>query len=136
MAPPTAADIDAVLTVAFDKPGSFDGPWLTGAVAAEAQRLDALTAGRADCRLNVVGHTDTVGRDPSNRALSEKRAAAVEARLKTALAAAGRGDDFAFAASTGWGERRLAKLTGDAAPEAANRRADIHVRCGAPRVGS
>jgi outer membrane protein OmpA-like peptidoglycan-associated protein len=70
----------------------------------------------------VVGHTDTVGNDAANDALSRQRADVVRA----ALVARGLAADKVV--SIGRGKREPAVATGDGVAEARNRRVEILVR--------
>lgn len=70
----------------------------------------------------VIGHTDTVGNDAANDALSRQRAEVV----RNAFVARGLGADKMTA--IGRGKRDLAVPTGDGVSEARNRRVEILVR--------
>ncbi len=70
----------------------------------------------------VIGHTDTVGNDAANDALSRQRAEVVRA----AFAARGLAADNVVA--IGRGKRELAVPTGDGVAEPRNRRVEILVR--------
>jgi outer membrane protein OmpA-like peptidoglycan-associated protein len=70
----------------------------------------------------VIGHTDTVGNDAVNDALSRQRADVVRA----AFAARGLAADKVV--TIGRGKRELAVPTGDGVPEPRNRRVEILVR--------
>jgi outer membrane protein OmpA-like peptidoglycan-associated protein len=70
----------------------------------------------------VIGHTDTVGNDASNDALSRQRAEVVRA----AFAARGLAADKVV--TIGRGKRELAVPTGDGVSEPRNRRVEILVR--------
>ena len=70
----------------------------------------------------VIGHTDTVGNDAANDALSRQRAEVVRA----AFAARGLAPDKVV--TIGRGKRELAVSTGDGVAEPRNRRVEILVR--------
>jgi outer membrane protein OmpA-like peptidoglycan-associated protein len=70
-------------------------------------------------RINVTGHTDTVGSAKYNQALSERRAAAV----KQALVSEGVGANDIV--TRGVGKTDLLVPTGDGVREPQNRRAEI-----------
>jgi outer membrane protein OmpA-like peptidoglycan-associated protein len=70
----------------------------------------------------VIGHTDTVGNDASNDALSRQRAEVV----RNAFVARGLAADKVVV--IGRGKRELAVPTGDGVSEARNRRVEILVR--------
>ena len=70
----------------------------------------------------VIGHTDTVGNDAANDALSRQRAEVVRA----AFAARGLASDKVV--TIGRGKRELAVSTGDNVAEPRNRRVEILVR--------
>ena len=70
----------------------------------------------------VIGHTDTVGNDAANDALSRQRAEVVRA----AFAARGLASDKVV--TIGRGKRELAVSTGDGVAEPRNRRVEILVR--------
>jgi hypothetical protein len=75
--------------------------------------------------ISIVGHTDTVGSDEYNRALSERRAEAV----RDAMVAQG---VPASEITLAWrGEQDLAVQTGEGVRERLNRRAEISVGAGA-----
>jgi OOP family OmpA-OmpF porin len=68
----------------------------------------------------IEGHTDTVGSKEYNRALSERRAAAVVAYLKQKF-----GVDDSRLTAVGLGSDHLLVPTGDQTPEARNRRVQV-----------
>jgi len=81
--------------------------------ALQSQRL-------AGDRFRIEGHTDTVGGDDLNQALSDERAASVAAFLKTNF-----GIDGGRLQAIGLGKQGLAVPTPDQTPEARNRRVHI-----------
>jgi outer membrane protein OmpA-like peptidoglycan-associated protein len=81
--------------------------------ALQSQRL-------AGDHFRIEGHTDTVGGDDLNQALSDERAASVAAFLKTNF-----GIDAARLQAIGMGKQGLAVPTADQTPEARNRRVHI-----------
>ncbi len=78
---------------------------------------------RSGAEIEIIGHTDTVGSDADNDALSIKRAKEVA----EALAAIGR-LDLSITRVSGRGERELLTPTPDNTAEASNRRVEIVVR--------
>ena len=80
----------------------------------------------ASYRFRVEGHTDTVGAKDYNRALSERRAAAVVAYIKRKF-----GIDESRMVPVGLGSEQLLVQTADQTPEARNRRVKI-VNIGGP----
>ncbi|HSC65050.1 MAG TPA: OmpA family protein [Caldimonas sp.] len=70
----------------------------------------------------VIGHTDTVGNDAANDALSRQRAEVVRAAF------AARGLPADKIVTIGRGKRELAVPTGDGVAEPRNRRVEIQVR--------
>ena len=75
--------------------------------------------------IEIVGHTDTVGTNPYNDALAERRAVAVRDALQGLLGADRA--DFRWSAR---GENDPAVATADQVPEAQNRRVEVQVRTG------
>lgn len=129
------ADIDAVaavgsaLRLSLDSAVLFDSGQaeLKPAAHAELDSLAARLAGfAAGSRIVVEGHTDAVGSDAANLALSQARAESVRDYLaaKAGLAP----DRFT---TVGHGERRPVAGNDDEAGRARNRRVDIVVRPGA-----
>jgi outer membrane protein OmpA-like peptidoglycan-associated protein len=87
--------------------------------------LDELRAeitNRAGAEVQVTGHTDTVGNDVDNDALSQKRAEEVLNSL------ASRGFDRSIMSAVGRGERELRAPTGDNVSSPVNRRVEVIVR--------
>ena len=70
----------------------------------------------------MTGHSDTVGNDADNDALSQKRA---EEILNVLVA---KGFDRSIMSAVGRGERELKEATGDNVSNAANRRVEVIVR--------
>lgn len=99
-----------------------------GEVDLSLQSLGDLTALRAEIakrpgvEVEVTGHTDTVGSDDDNDALSLKRAEEVRALLVAA------GLDATMLTATGRGERELREPTTDGVDNARNRRVEVIVR--------
>lgn len=87
-----------------------------------AQMLKELTL-RGGAEVEIIGHTDTVGSDADNDALSLKRAE----EIRDALVTEGR-LDIAVTGFAGRGERELLIPTADNVEEPANRRVEIVVR--------
>ena len=114
------ADIDAVAIaraarrvslpseVLFD----FDSDVLSGGAPAELDRVIASIRAKAEARITVLGHTDDVGADEYNQALSERRAKAVAVYLaahgvpKERIATRGLGESRPIAANDGDENRR------------------------------
>lgn len=84
--------------------------------------LVVLLAERPDVTLEIVGHTDSVGSEVYNLALSERRARAVAAYLEQ------RGADPARLSAVGRGESEPVAGNDTREGRAANRRIDVHVR--------
>ena len=78
---------------------------------------------RSGAEVEIIGHTDTVGSDADNDALSVKRAQ----EIRDALVAMGR-IDLSIADFAGRGEREPLVPTADNVEEARNRRVEIVVR--------
>lgn len=90
--------------------------------AAVLDELAAVLARHPDWQITVEGHTDAIGDDTSNQALSERRAAAVVEAL------ASRGVDRARVTSAGLGESRPVTSNDTAPGRAQNRRVEIALR--------
>ena len=88
----------------------------------EVKRLLAELARRQAPDISVIGHTDLVGSDPSNDALSLQRAE----RVKSILV--GMGVSAERISTAGRGRREPLVKTGDGVPEPRNRRVEISVR--------
>jgi len=88
----------------------------------EVKRLLAEMARRPAPDITVIGHTDLVGSDPSNDALSLQRAERVKAMLVSMGVPAER------ISTAGRGRREPLFKTGTGVPEARNRRVEISVR--------
>ena len=87
--------------------------------------LDALRAEiarRPGAEVEVTGHSDTIGSDADNDALSQARAGEVLNLL------AAQGFDRSIMSAVGRGERELKEATGDAVSSAINRRVEVIVR--------
>jgi OOP family OmpA-OmpF porin len=95
---------------------------LTPQAAATLNELGkALTSSTlSSFRFRIEGHTDTVGSKDYNRALSERRAAAVVAYIKQKF-----GVDDSRLIPTGLGSDHLLVPTADQTPEARNRRVQV-----------
>lgn len=127
------ADIDAVAAIGAELRFSIDGAVLfeTGSDtlrnAAEAE-LSALAAEIADAgitRFDVVGHTDSVGSDTANLALSEARAKSVRDFLAAQPTLAN-----AEIQTSGAGEAEPVATNDTKEGRAANRRVEIIARSG------
>ena len=88
----------------------------------EVKRMLAEMARRQTPDITVIGHTDLVGSDRSNDALSLQRAERVKSVLVTMGVPAER------ISTAGRGRREPLVKTGDGVPEARNRRVEINVR--------
>jgi len=88
----------------------------------EVKRLLAELARRQAPDITVIGHTDLVGSDPSNDALSLQRAERVKSTLVSMGVPAER------ISTAGRGRREPLVTTGNGVPEARNRRVEISVR--------
>ena len=95
---------------------------LSAEALGEVAELQAEIARRPGAEVEVTGHTDTVGDDEDNDALSLKRAEEVMALLAAA------GVDRSLMTATGRGERELREPTPDAVSNARNRRVQVIVR--------
>lgn len=84
--------------------------------------IRAEIAKRPGAEVQVTGHTDTVGSDSDNDALSKKRAEEILNLL------ASKGFDRAIMTAVGRGERELKEPTADNVGSAANRRVEVIVR--------
>lgn len=98
---------------------AFDSDTLGPGAPAELDRVATALAGRGAHRLAIEGHTDDVGDDDYNRALSERRAQAVRAYL------AGRGLDAARIEARGLGEASPAAPNDSDEGRRKNRRVEI-----------
>ena len=88
-------------------------------------RLDEIRADiarRTGAEVEVTGHTDTVGSEPDNDALSRKRAEEIVAWL------ASKGFDRSVMSAVGRGERALRVPTDDNVSSPVNRRVEVTVR--------
>src|SRR5882672_2499097 len=88
----------------------------------EVKRVIAEMARRQASEITVIGHTDQVGPDPTNDALSLQRAE----RVKSMLVGMGISPDRILTA--GRGRREPLVRTADGVSEARNRRVEISVR--------
>ena len=88
----------------------------------EVKRLLAEMERRQAPDITVIGHTDLVGSDPSNDALSLQRAERIKAIL------VGMGIPAERILTAGRGRREPIVSTADGVPEARNRRVEISVR--------
>jgi flagellar motor protein MotB len=116
--PPRAGMIPP-MSVQYEKVGGTDDEGQTALIVG---KLRPVLAKHHGCSIAVSGHTDTVGSDDVNHAISKRRALAVAAKLKAAFAGVP-------ISNTAWGERKLKEWTDDETPDATNRRVDIVVRC-------
>ena len=112
---PVVAPVAQNFTVFFDFNKSTLTPEAKRIIAAAAQEYQK--GGFA--KITVTGHTDTVGTASYNQKLSERRALAVEAELKTL------GVETSHIKQVGVGKDGLLIPTADGVREAQNRRAEI-----------
>lgn len=84
--------------------------------------LRAEIAKRPGAEVQVTGHTDTVGSDADNDALSQKRAEEILNLLVS------KGFDRSIMSAVGRGERELKEPTADNVSSAVNRRVEVIVR--------
>jgi outer membrane protein OmpA-like peptidoglycan-associated protein len=103
----------------YFKEGTTD---LTPESEPELQKLMAEIARRSGVEVQVTGHTDTLGADADNDALSLARAQEVRDMLVH------RGLDLSTTRAVGRGERELLVATPDAVREDRNRRVEVTVR--------
>ena len=97
----------------------------TEMTATSAPRLDEIRteiAGRPGAEVQVTGHTDTVGSEADNDALSQKRAEEIMSLL------ASKGFDRSIMSAVGRGERELQVETADNVNSPVNRRVEVIVR--------
>lgn len=100
---------------------------------ADQSTLDGAAAEAVRCNLQhavVAGHTDRVGSDASNQALSERRAGQVADYLVGAGVSRDRIEVHAY------GETQLAVPTDDNVPEQRNRRTELHITFVSEEAGS
>ncbi|WP_235091117.1 OmpA family protein [Sphingomonas lutea] len=95
---------------------------ITPESAPMVEEIRSEIAKRPGAEVQVTGHTDTVGSDSDNDALSQKRAEEILNLL------ASRGFDRAIMSAVGRGERELKLPTGDNVGSAVNRRVEVIVR--------
>lgn len=112
---PVVEPVPQSYMVFFDFDRSIITPEAERIIAAAAE--DFKTNGYA--RLIVTGHTDTMGSDPYNKGLSERRAAVVKKRLMEL------GVDVASIDASGVGKKGQLVPTANGVREAQNRRAEI-----------
>ena len=86
------------------------------------EELRGEIANRTGAEVQVTGHTDTVGSDADNDALSAKRAEEILNLL------ASKGFDRSIMSAVGRGERELKEQTADNASSPVNRRVEVIVR--------
>jgi outer membrane protein OmpA-like peptidoglycan-associated protein len=99
--------------------------------ADNASLLNTLTAVANACKahkIDIGGHTDTVGKPENNQALSQKRAEAVKAYWT------GKGVAEAGLVATGYGETKLIEATPDQTANEKNRRIEFTVTDAAAAV--
>ena len=109
------------MSVQFERIGSIDD---NGQADLIVRKLRPIVEGHKSCSITVSGHTDTLGSDEVNHALSKKRAREIADRLRGAFAG-----KHVQISDIAWGERQLKEWTPDDTADATNRRVDIVVRC-------
>jgi OOP family OmpA-OmpF porin len=95
---------------------------MTRESAPVVDEIRAEIAARPGAEVQVTGHTDTVGSDDDNDALSQKRAEEILNLL------ANKGFDRTIMSAVGRGERELKVPTGDNVSSPVNRRVEVIVR--------
>ena len=116
--PPTAPPpSDRAFTLYFDTAADALDP----AVQAGVDQIVSYLRTAGAVRVTVMGHTDTVGSDAANLALSTARARAIANRLMAM------GVPASIIEVVGLGESRPAVATGDDVAEPRNRRVDIRI---------
>jgi outer membrane protein OmpA-like peptidoglycan-associated protein len=95
---------------------------MTPESAPVVDEIRAEIAARPGAEVQVTGHTDTVGSDDDNDALSQKRAEEILNLLAT------KGFDRTIMSAVGRGERELKVPTGDNVSSPVNRRVEVIVR--------
>ena len=95
---------------------------MTQSSAPRIEDIRAEIARRPGAEVQVTGHTDTVGNDDANDALSQKRAE----EILTVLAS--KGFDRSIMSAVGRGERELQVSTADNVDSPVNRRVEVIVR--------
>jgi len=95
---------------------------MTAESAPVLDEIRAEIAKRPGAEVQVTGHTDTVGSESDNDALSGKRAEEILNLL------ASKGFDRGIMSAVGRGERELKEPTADNVSSAANRRVEVIVR--------
>ena len=95
---------------------------MTPESAPVVDEIRAEIAARPGAEVQVTGHTDTVGSDDDNDALSQKRAEEILNLL------ANKGFDRTIMSAVGRGERELKVPTGDNVSSPVNRRVEVIVR--------
>lgn len=111
-----------------EAPISYTAFFILGTDDLNPESLDVLnqvlaeSRRRASSEITVIGHTDRVGTDEANDALSQQRAE----RIREQLIRLGVREDIIFA--TGRGEREPVTDTEDGAQAPRNRRVEISVR--------
>jgi len=98
------------------------GTEMTPESAPVLEELRAEIARRSGPEVQVTGHTDTVGSDSDNDALSQRRAEEILNLLVS------RGFDRSIMSAVGRGERELKEVTPDNVGNPVNRRVEVIVR--------
>ena len=99
----------------------FDKATLRPAAMAKLDHATEVMTNHAGIKVNVEGHTDSVGSDAYNEKLSDRRAKSVVDYL------VGRGIDASRLMPTGYGEGRPVATNDTAEGRAQNRRVDLVV---------
>lgn len=122
--PETGETVTESVTVTFDGGVLFDfgKSSLTAASQAELDRMAGVFARYPETDILVDGHTDSVGSESTNQALSEKRAASVANYLGTHGVAQSR------IRTTGFGEMKPVASNETDAGRAKNRRVEVSIK--------
>lgn len=122
--PETGETVTESVTVTFDGGVLFEfgKATLTAASQAELDRMAGVFGRYPDTDIMVDGHTDSVGSEATNQALSEKRAASVADYL------AGKGIGRNRMRVTGFGEIRPVATNETDAGRAKNRRVELAIK--------
>lgn len=119
--PPPAPEAGTRITSLEGTNFDFDKATLRPEAGAKLDHAAAVMTEHSSIRVNVEGHTDSVGSDSYNQSLSERRANAVVDYL------VGKGIDASRLSPTGYGESRPAASNDTAEGRAQNRRVDLIV---------
>lgn len=119
--PPAAPEAGTMLVSLEGTNFDFDKATLRPAAMAKLDHATEVMTNHAGIKVNVEGHTDSVGSDAYNEKLSDRRAKSVVDYL------VGRGIDASRLMPTGYGEGRPVATNDTAEGRAQNRRVDLVV---------